>query len=222
LTSITYFSTRFSAYRKSLGCGLALAAFVFMSPQAFAECYTYDDLGRLVNVVYDNVDKAQSAYSLDKHGNRITVSTTGSSSASCIPPSGTTSDYEDGPVISGEGSSNASGNQTPIADNETISMLINSTQIVMPLEGDVDPDGDTLSLVSISEASTLITATMAGNAVTVQSFSNEGSATITYMVSDGQGGISQGVISVTITIPNLPPDINICIVNGEPQICDFQ
>ena len=190
---------------KRLACSFLLLGSVLANSQAYAECYEYDDLGRLLNVTYDNAGNAQSSYNLDKHGNRITVSTTATSATSCVAPDGSTRGYEEGAMTSEQARTKpvppSPGNQNPIAVDDNLSVLTESTQTAMPLEGDSDPDGDTLTVTSISETSNLIDATLNGEVVTIVSGVGEGLATITYTISDGNGGTAQGNINVTITAP---------------------
>lgn len=208
---------------KYFGFLIALFCSFVVSPQALAECYNYDDLGRLESVTYDNIDNAKSNYELDEHGNRETVSTTISSAVPCVAPDGITTGYQDGPLTTetvSDKPGDPSDNQDPTADDEDILMEVLSTRVVMPLEGDTDPDGDTLTIDSIVETSPLIDATLNGEAVTIISYSIAGAATITYTISDGNGGTAQGNINVTIEDLDIPDPLDVCFENGVWVICE--
>lgn len=196
-----------------------------ISSSAFAKCYTYDSLGRLIAVDYDNAGTAQRTYSLDEHGNRTNVQDVTSGGTACVVPLGTPSTGNSDPA--GPAQNGGSGgttppptNSPPVTDDEIITLEVSSTMLVNPLEGDTDPDGDTLTLTGVSTSSTLFTFTLSGTAVTVSSGSVAGSGAIDYMASDGNGGTAGGTIFVTITAPNvIPPFVDICNQYPIPAWC---
>jgi len=188
------------------GFFLFLGTFAILAPFAHAECYSYDDLGRLVSVVYDDANVAKRTYTLDEHGNRELVEDATSSGGVCTVPSGNTSTGQNAAIGSDDYDTQTSSseppvsNTPPIADDETISLLVNSSITINPLEGDTDVDMDTLSLTSITitNGSGLLSAVQVGNSVFVLTFGSTGSASISYIVSDGNGGTDIGDISITI------------------------
>jgi len=196
-----------------------LLIFTFTIP-AQAECYTYDDLGRLISVVYDNTGAAKRTYNLDKHGNRTTVQDVTAGGGACSVPTGTTSNGVNAPVDSSQYASTGGGpppatNTPPVADTENITLTVNTSMTVDPLGGDTDADvGDVLTLASINENSPLITTVQAGNSVLVTAGSSAGTASFTYIVSDGNGGTATGSVFVTIRVDNNP-----CIDNPSSPEC---
>lgn len=198
-----------------------LSLVLFSASQA--DCYEYDSLGRLINVKYDATfstsPKSESIYELDEHGNRVTVQTAAGSNVSCLEPDGIATSGVDEPLTSDDydsGTDQGGGpNQSPVTDNESYSMLTNSTITVSPLEGDSDPEGGVLTLVSVTDGSPLVSATKSGNQVIIQSSGIEGSAGLTYLVSDPLGLIAAGSIQVTVTSSNSEPDPD---PDGPPDI----
>ena len=186
---------------------------VVVSSNSFADCYEYDSLGRIYRVKYDAPrsasPKSESVYELDAHGNRVTVDTVTGENVSCAVPNGvaTSGDYE--PLLSQDYSSMESVvfNQEPIADDDVYSLLTNSTQVVSPLEGDVDPEGGVLTLESVANGSPLVSVTKFGDQIVIESGSVEGSVRFSYFVSDPLGLVAEGSILVTVTSASVVPEI---------------
>lgn len=176
---------------------------------AFGECYNYDDLGRLEGVVYSDVDSpgnghAKLSYTLDPHGIRTQVETQTSQGQTCAAPTGAPSAGTNVANVGGQYAPtpppNPQGpNIAPVADDEAISVVEGNFTAVLPLEGDIDADGDSLILASVISTSPLITVNTFGEAVTVRAHGTTGTAIIDYTVSDGRGGTDVGTITVTVT-----------------------
>ena len=99
-------------------------------------------------------------------------------------------------------------NDTPVADDDaaTIPEDAPATAIAV-LTGDVDIDGDELSINSVTPGSRGTVAITGGGAgLTYQPNLNaNGADTFTYRVSDGAGGLDVGTVSITITPVNDHP-----------------
>ncbi|MCU4677473.1 Ig-like domain-containing protein [Catenovulum sp. 2E275] len=90
------------------------------------------------------------------------------------------------------------GNHPPSAVNDTIKSILEYgeyTTVIYPLVNDSDPDGDRLILTSATGKEVSISSD--GTYIIVNSLSDQ---TITYTISDGNGGISSANISLDITI----------------------
>ncbi len=187
---------------------IALLSGLLFSP-ALSECYSYDNLGRLTSVVYDNANSAKRTYNLDLHGNRTTVIDQTSGGSTCSPPSGNASQGENDP---GGGTGGGGSNTPPVADDDNYGMELNSTLTANPLEGDTDSEGGILSLVSISGSSPYFTAQQSGNSVILTTGNLEGTGSISYVVSDDNGETDTGTMTVDVTDTGLP--------SWEPPACE--
>ena len=97
-------------------------------------------------------------------------------------------------------------NVPPLANPDSYAVGENSTNTLSPLVNDVlRTPGGTLSIVSVS--ATNGTAAISGtNVIFIPATNFLGTATIGYTITDGVGGISTGLI--TVTVANLPPLAN--------------
>jgi large repetitive protein len=95
-------------------------------------------------------------------------------------------------------------NPVPIAANDTATTAEDTPVTVNVLANDSDPDLDPLTV--ISAAASVGTAVVVGNQVQYTPPANfNGTATITYQISDGQGGTATATLSVTVTPVNDAP-----------------
>ena len=199
------------SYLTALSC-LTICFFctIIFAPIASAECYTYDDLGRLITVVYDNDgangDNAKRQYNLDKHGNRKTVEDAIVGGGVCAQPSGSTTLGASGAADVDYGASANAGaeplsNVPPIANDDIIAVEVNASITVTPLDDDTDANSaDGLVLTGfVNNNASLISVSQSGNSIFVTAGSSAGTATITYTISDGKGGTDIGLITVTVT-----------------------
>ncbi len=93
-------------------------------------------------------------------------------------------------------------NQTPIAVNDFASTPKNVSVTIPALANDSDPDGNPLTITSVSPTNG--TANIVGTNVVFTPTTNFlGLATIGYFISDGNGGSTNALISVSVT--NRPP-----------------
>jgi|GEM_PF-5830829 len=191
---------------------------VWLSSPAGAECYSYDEIGRLKAVDYDGDgagnSKGKREYYLDDHGNRtsVTVNDTG---GSCVIPSGSTTPPGQAPA----------SNMPLSPDIEQIGIETNGSFTVYPLEGD---GGSNPMIVGISETSSLFAAVLVnGNAIDVTAFGvTGGPANITYSVIDDNNTLPlNGTIKVTV-LPVADPAIsqhafhqNPCVMEPDSPEC---
>ena len=103
-------------------------------------------------------------------------------------------------------------NQPPIAVDDSLPTPTNTPAIFSVaklLANDSDPDGDIISVVSVSSSSTQSgTVSLASGQVTYSPPTNFfGTDTFTYTIADGQGGSASG--SVTVSVGSVPISLNI-------------
>jgi hypothetical protein len=95
-------------------------------------------------------------------------------------------------------------NQAPTPQNDTVTTAEDTPVVINVLANDTDPDGDTLTLVSVTNG-TKGTAAITGGMVTYTPAANKnGSDSFTYTVTDGALQAS-AVVNVTITPVNDAP-----------------
>jgi len=91
-------------------------------------------------------------------------------------------------------------NRSPIANNDTATKAENTPVTINVLANDSDPDGNPLTLVSVSQVTNGVVTTNANGTVTYSPATNFlGPNHFTYTISDGQGGTATGMVSVTVT-----------------------
>lgn len=167
-----------------------LAGFAMASSAGADVSYTYDALGRLSSVTYD--DGKRVTYTYDPAGNRTThyVENT------LVPPT----------------------NQPPVAvgDSLSVNQTTNWTRTFDPRENDSDPNADALIItartngalgtVSIAGTGTSLTYTLTAPAPPPGASATD---TFSYTISDGNGGSATASVAVTIAhvtvTTNQPP-----------------
>gem|GEM_PF-5630549 len=78
----------------------------------------------------------------------------------------------------------------------------NFQSYLMPLWNDTDPDGHTLALSYIATPPNHGTASVSGNMILyTPNAGYSGTDTVTYLVSDGNGGTATAVVTITVTTP---------------------
>ena len=97
-------------------------------------------------------------------------------------------------------------NDAPIDEDESVTITnVNEVLIIDVLGNSEDPDGDVLSVISaVSEDGDVVI----NDDGTISFFANEGfagTATITYIISDGNGGEVTATVTITLDASNLPP-----------------
>ncbi len=154
-----------TAFRSSL----LLAAAVLVGGPAFGgTAYTYDALGRLISVRYD--DGRQITYTYDAAGNRTqhVVSATTINRAPVANPDAVT-------MYEGSGSVSVS-----------------------PLSNDTDPDNNTLALYSVTNGEFGTGSVSGSNVTYTSTYGRNATEKLTYTITDGQGMDSSGEITVTL------------------------
>lgn len=92
-------------------------------------------------------------------------------------------------------------NADPVAKNDAITTGHNKTQFVDVLKNDNDPDGDNLTIKSVSNNGNTSNVSVEGGKIKVDPKSdvtNERVEVIEYTVSDGKGGTDTATLSVTV------------------------
>ena len=100
-------------------------------------------------------------------------------------------------------------NRPPVAGNDRYEVLAGSSgNLFAVLANDSDPDGDSLSLVSLS-APAHGTASVSGGQISYTPGTGfSGSDSFSYTISDGRGGSATASVSVTVRASNSPPVAN--------------
>jgi hypothetical protein len=98
-------------------------------------------------------------------------------------------------------------NPAPVAVDDTATTDEDTPVVIDVLPNDSDPDGDALTV--ISAFASVGQATLVGNQISYSPPANfSGTATITYRISDGEGGTSEATITVTVNPVNDDPTAN--------------
>ncbi|GAA0394894.1 hypothetical protein GCM10009133_00070 [Cocleimonas flava] len=113
--------------------------------------------------------------------------------------------YEDVATVTVEVA--APTNSAPIAKNDSASAPYNTQIAVNVLENDSDADGDTLSISSVGEAGNGQAVSSGGNIIYTPNTSFTGTDSVSYEISDGNGGTASAVLTITVqSIPNQDPE----------------
>jgi len=120
----------------------------------------------------------------------------------------TISDGNGGAATSTVSVSVSSPNRAPVAADDSATVLNDSSVTIPVLDNDSDPDGDTLSLASVGEATH---GTMAMNDDGTVTFTPDdgfvGEDSFTTTISDGRGGDATSTVSVTVQSPHTTPTL---------------
>ncbi len=185
---------------KQLYLSVSLAAIAcadVASAQSSTEVYDYDALGRLISVVTTGGANDGDAHAIcyDAAGNRTSYD---ARSNRAIPACAGGSTSPPPPPPSPPPPPPPPANNPPVAADDFASVTCTGTGIANLTVNDSDPDGDSLSLLSITRTSGGNADASIANAssVSVVGDSQFGSTTFTYVVSDGKGGTDSGQLSV--------------------------
>ncbi len=96
-------------------------------------------------------------------------------------------------------------NPAPTATNDTATTNEDTSVTISVLTNDSDPDGDPLSVISASAANGSVVINANGTITYTPNANFNGSDTITYRISDGQGGFANATVAVTIAAVNDAP-----------------
>jgi hypothetical protein len=98
-------------------------------------------------------------------------------------------------------------NLPPVAVNDTATVAQGGTVTINALANDSDPDGDALSITTATSANGTVVIS-SGKLVFTPNASFNGTATISYTISDGKGGTATATVTVTVTAtPTLGCDV---------------
>jgi uncharacterized repeat protein (TIGR01451 family)/fimbrial isopeptide formation D2 family protein len=113
-------------------------------------------------------------------------------------------------------------NDVPVASGETATIAEDGTLNLNVLSNDSDIDGDTLSIASVSAAVGTASVTSTGNLLYTPPAHYFGPVTITYTVSDGNGGSASSSVDLTITSVNDAPQLssNITIIRAFTELVE--
>ena len=99
----------------------------------------------------------------------------------------------------------SSGNAAPVAVADTAVAVWRGSASLLPLANDTDADGDSLSIVSASADIGTVTVNAARTGIQFVSPGDfAGVATITYVVTDNNGGVAVGTATVTVLENRMP------------------
>lgn len=97
-------------------------------------------------------------------------------------------------------------NQAPVAQPDTVTTAEEAAITIAVLANDSDPDGGTLTVSGIVNPTHGTAVVNAGASITYTPALNyAGTDTLTYTLSDGQGGTATGTVVITVTPVNDPP-----------------
>jgi hypothetical protein len=102
-------------------------------------------------------------------------------------------------------------NGAPIAQADAATTQSATNVTIDVLANDTDPNGDPLSILSFTQPSNGSVAAVSGKLQYTSSTNFTGNDSFTYTISDGRGGTSTGVVSVTVQ-QAVPTSVN--VVNG--------
>lgn len=106
-------------------------------------------------------------------------------------------------------------NDPPLAKDDGAATAEESSVTVVVLANDTDVDGDTLSLVGVTQPRHGLAYPAAGGGVTYVPEANfSGRDRVTYLVADGQGGQSRGVLDIIVSNEPDPPEAGSDLASG--------
>jgi len=104
------------------------------------------------------------------------------------------------------------GNRPPIAQNDTLTIQQDSVVTIYPLMNDTDPDGDSLTIAQIGDIGTsgMLVINSGDSSITyLPTIGFSGSVGFFYVISDGNGGMDDALITITVTPKSAVMDQNV-------------
>jgi uncharacterized repeat protein (TIGR01451 family) len=102
-------------------------------------------------------------------------------------------------------------NRPPVAVDDIATTPENSPVTIQPLANDSDPDGDPLTIVSVTASNGTATIVNGTNVLFSPATNFNGSASVGYTISDGSGGNGSATITVSVT-----PVADIAVLKNGP------
>jgi large repetitive protein len=96
-------------------------------------------------------------------------------------------------------------NPAPTAANDTATVAEDGSVNIPVLANDADPDGDPITVTAAIAANGTVTVNPDGTITYVPNANFNGTDTISYTISDGNGGTSTAIVTVTVTPVNDAP-----------------
>jgi len=98
-------------------------------------------------------------------------------------------------------------NQPPVAWNNSATTPVNTPVTMGPVNNDVDPDGDTLTIVSTTNPANGSINVTGNTVVYTPNPGYVGTDSYTYTISDGNGNTDTATVTVTVVAVNQPPKL---------------
>lgn len=115
--------------------------------------------------------------------------------------------------VGGEDQNVAGGNRAPVAIPDRVSTPRDTPVTIDVRPNDRDPDADTMTLDSVSNAVNGTVAIVSGQARFTPAAGFVGIGSFEYTISDGRGGSSTGFVIVDVTVPATQPAIELPYAN---------
>src|SRR5439155_130344 len=96
-------------------------------------------------------------------------------------------------------------NDAPVAADDAASTAEDVPVTISPLDNDSDVEGDSLTITSVTATNGTAVIVGGTNVVFTPATNFNGTATIGYSISDGNGGTNSALITVTVGAANDPP-----------------
>lgn len=96
-------------------------------------------------------------------------------------------------------------NNPPLAKNDSASTSANTAVTIAVLANDSDPDGDKLSVTSVTGGNGSATLNSDGSLRFTPASGFTGTTSLNYSIADGRGGSASALVSVSVTASNLAP-----------------
>jgi hypothetical protein len=105
-------------------------------------------------------------------------------------------------------------NNPPVAVDDSDTTPENTPVTINVLNNDSDPDGDTLTVNSVTQGTNGSVTNNGSNVTYTPNSGFTGTDTFTYTISDGNGGTDTATVTVAVTVPETLASINIQIDTG--------